>query len=68
MGVFCDRLESGSTAAHDYQPDKNKKLLIVKKAPIPTRLVVCSTLLSKWVFILLQISGRKAKKETSTTH
>ena len=43
MGVFCDRLESGSTAAHDYQPDKNKKLLIVKKAPIPTRLVVCST-------------------------
>ena len=60
MGVFCDRLELGSTAAHDYQP--------VKKAPIPTRLVVCSTLLSKLVFILLQISGRKAKKETSTTH
>ena len=39
MGVFCDRLELGSTAALDCWTGQNKGRYHKKRALIPTRLV-----------------------------
>ena len=39
MGLFCDRLELGSTAALDFWTGQNKGRYHKKRALIPTRLV-----------------------------
>ena len=39
MGVFCDRLQLGSTAALDCRTDKKQRQILQKRAPIPTRLI-----------------------------